>query len=102
MPLELAMPVGQWRDVELSMMCAVSTQDCGKHDNFSQHYRLHAWCGDRRKRLPWPGRARRPEPRGRSASVSNVRFLVRSASGMVNQVGEKNDPASQPRVQLPQ
>ena len=37
-----------------------------------------------------------------SAFVNSVRFLVASASGIVNHVGEKNDPTSQPRLQFPQ
>src|SRR5206468_12810750 len=99
--LELAMPVGQWRDVEFSMMCAVSTHEAANTTTLAYtSTSLQVIRSTYATPLAVPFSSTSTERT--SAFVSSVRFFVASASGMVNQVGEKNDPTSQPRLQFPQ
>ena len=100
-PLELPRPVGQWRDFEFSRMRADSTQDAA---TITILPRTSTSCFVARSTYATP-RAR-PSPSTSTsratAFVRSSRFPVFSAGGSRKYGVEKNDPVSQPSVQLPQ
>src|SRR5262245_61558541 len=97
-PLELATPVGQCRDLELSMIFADSQPEAATITG-----RTYSTTSRRVARSIYgPPVARRPSGETRTlrtwAFARSSSLPVRSASGRKNIVGEKKDPVSHPVV----
>ena len=83
------------------MMCAVSTQEAANTTIFAKtSTSLRALRSTYATPVAFPVSS--TSTLRTSASVTSVSFLVFSASGIVNHVGEKNEPTSHPILQFPQ